>query len=36
MDPGIVVPLGFFAIVANIAVGEPLARACARRMELDS
>lgn len=36
MDPGIVVPLGFFAMVATIAVGTPLARAFARRMERDS
>ena len=36
MDPGIVVPLGFFAMVAIIAVGAPLARAFARRMERDS
>jgi hypothetical protein len=36
MDPGIVVPLGFFAMVATIAVGAPLARAFARRMERDS
>ena len=33
MEPGIVVPLGFFAMVATIAVGFPLARAFARRME---
>ncbi len=36
MEPGIVVPLGFFAMVATIAVGAPLARAFARRMERDS
>jgi len=36
MDPGIVVPLGLFAMVATIAVGAPLARAFARRMERDS
>lgn len=36
MDPGIVVPLGFFAMVATIAVGAPLARAFARRMERES
>jgi hypothetical protein len=36
MEPGIVVPLGFFAMVATIAVGAPLARAFARRMEHDS
>ena len=36
MDPGIVVPLGFFAMVATIAVGTPLARAFARRMERES
>jgi len=36
MDPGIVVPLGFFAMVATIAVGVPLARAFARRMERES
>ena len=36
MDPGIVVPLGFFAMVATIAVGAPLARAFARRMERDA
>ncbi|HEY7407393.1 MAG TPA: hypothetical protein VH638_03945 [Gemmatimonadaceae bacterium] len=36
MDPGIVVPLGFFAMVATIAVGAPLARAFAKRMERDS
>jgi hypothetical protein len=33
MEPGILVPLGFFAMVATIAVGAPLARALARRME---
>lgn len=36
MEPGIVVPLGFFAMVATIAVGAPLARAFARRMERES
>jgi hypothetical protein len=36
MDPGIVVPLGFFAMVATIAVGAPLARAFAKRMERDA
>ena len=36
MDPGVVVPLGFFAMVATIAVGAPLARAFARRMERQS
>jgi len=36
MDPGIVVPLGFFAMVATIAVGAPLARAFAKRMERES
>ena len=36
MDPAIVVPLGFFAMVATMAVGIPLARAFARRMERDS
>ncbi|MGQ0713096.1 MAG: hypothetical protein ACT4PJ_05115 [Gemmatimonadaceae bacterium] len=36
MDPGIVVPLGFFAMVATIAVGTPLARAFAKRMERDA
>ena len=36
MDPGIVVPLGFFAMVATMAVGVPLARAFARRMERES
>jgi hypothetical protein len=36
MEPGIVVPLGFFAMVATIAVGAPLARALARRMERES
>jgi hypothetical protein len=36
MEPGIVVPVGFFAMVATIAVGAPLARAFARRMERDS
>jgi hypothetical protein len=36
MEPGIVVPLGFFAMVATIAVGAPLARAFARRMEHQS
>ena len=33
MEPGIIVPLGFFAMVATVAVGFPLARAFARRME---
>ncbi|HEU5183260.1 MAG TPA: hypothetical protein VFU01_01750 [Gemmatimonadaceae bacterium] len=33
MDAGILVPLGFFAMVATIAVGTPLARAFARRMD---
>lgn len=36
MDAGILVPLGFFAMVATIAVGAPLARAFARRMDRDS
>lgn len=36
MDPGVVVPLGFFAMVATIAVGTPLARAFAKRMERES
>jgi hypothetical protein len=36
MDAGILVPLGFFAMVATIAVGAPLARAFAKRMERDS
>jgi hypothetical protein len=36
MDPGIVVPLGFFAMVATIAVGAPLARAFARRMDREA
>ena len=36
MEPSIVVPLGFFAMVATIAVGAPLARAFARRMERES
>ena len=36
MEPAIVVPLGFFAMVATIAVGTPLARAFARRMERES
>lgn len=36
MDPGIAVPLAFFAMVATIAVGAPLARAFARRMDRDS
>jgi hypothetical protein len=36
MDAGIMVPLGFFAMVATIAVGAPLARAFAKRMERDS
>jgi hypothetical protein len=36
MDPGVFVPLGFFAMVATIAVGAPLARAYARRMERES
>jgi hypothetical protein len=35
MDPDILVPLGFFAMVATIAVGAPLARAFARRMDRD-
>jgi hypothetical protein len=35
MDAGILVPLGFFAMVATIAVGAPLARAFARRMDRD-
>jgi hypothetical protein len=33
MEPDVVVPLGFFVMVAAIAVGVPLARAFARRME---
>ena len=33
MDPGLFVPLGFFAMVATIAVATPLVRAFARRME---
>lgn len=33
MDPGVIVPLGFFAMVATVAVGWPLARAFARRVE---
>lgn len=36
MDAGIMVPLGFFAMVATIAVGAPLARAFAKRMERES
>jgi hypothetical protein len=32
MDAGIVVPLGFFTMVAVLAVGTPLARAFARKM----
>jgi hypothetical protein len=36
MEPAIVVPLGFFALVATFAVGAPLARAFARRMDRDS
>jgi hypothetical protein len=36
MDPGIVVPIGFFAMVVTIAVGVPMARAFARRMEGES
>ena len=36
MEPGIAVPLAFFAMVATIAVGAPLARAFARRMEHDA
>ena len=33
MDPGIVVPLGFFATVAVISIGFPLARAFSRKMD---
>jgi hypothetical protein len=39
MDPGmvaIVVPLGFFTMVAVIVVGRPLARAFARKMDQKS
>jgi hypothetical protein len=36
MEPGILIPLGFFAMVATIAIGAPLARAFARRMERES
>jgi hypothetical protein len=36
MDPGVMVPLGFFAMVATIAVGAPLARAFAKRLERES
>jgi hypothetical protein len=36
MDHGILIPLGFFAMVATIAIGAPLARAFARRMEHES
>ena len=32
MDAGVIVPLGFFAMVAVIVVGSPLARAFARKM----
>jgi len=32
MDAGIVVPIGFFIMVAVLAVGTPLARAFARKM----
>ncbi|HEX5439096.1 MAG TPA: hypothetical protein VFW98_18225 [Gemmatimonadaceae bacterium] len=33
MGPGVLVPLGFFAMVATCCVGVPLARAYARRMD---
>ncbi len=33
MDAGVIVPLGFFTMVAVIAVGSPLARAFARKMD---
>jgi hypothetical protein len=33
MDAGVVVPLGFFAMVVFISVGTPLARAFARKMD---
>ncbi|MDQ4080700.1 MAG: hypothetical protein M3125_08065 [Gemmatimonadota bacterium] len=36
MDPGVFVPLGLFAMVATIAVGAPLARAFAKRMDRES
>jgi hypothetical protein len=36
MEPGILIPLGFFAMVATVAIGAPLARAFARRMERES
>jgi hypothetical protein len=36
MDAGIVVPLGFFTMVAVIVVGSPLARALARKMSNQS
>jgi hypothetical protein len=35
MEP-VFIPLGFFAMVATIAIGVPLARAFARRMERES
>jgi hypothetical protein len=33
MDAGVVVPLGFFTMVAVISIGIPLARAFARKMD---
>jgi hypothetical protein len=36
MEPSVVVPLGVFAMVTIIAVGVPLVRAFARRMEHES
>src|SRR5688572_19191882 len=36
LDPGVVVPVAFFATAATIAVGLPLARAYARRLERDA
>ncbi len=35
MEP-VFIPLGFFAMVATMAIGVPLARAFARRMERES
>ncbi len=36
MEPGIVVPLGAFLMTVILAIGVPLARAYARRLDADS
>jgi hypothetical protein len=36
MDPGIVVPLGFFAMVTTIAIGTQIVRVFTRRMDRDA